>query len=131
MLFGEILLTGCGGDDIIKSILKSSCLYKKCYGKVRDHSYEKILIITLFASMFFQITSYAEPMDKYKGFGDVFNETIGTSDGQIEYGMICFPDTGVNRTSNIEENDLKKLIELYADAEGECVTAPFGTAYTP
>lgn len=90
---------------------------------------KKILIITLFVSMFFQITSFAEPMDRYKGFGDVFNETIGTSVEEIEYGMICFPDTGVNRASNIEENDLKKLIELYADAEGECVTAPFGTAF--
>ena len=69
---------------------------------------KKILIITLFALMLFQITSFAEPMDRYKGFGEVFNETIGTSAGQIEYGMICFPGTGVNRTSNIEENDLKK-----------------------
>ena len=92
---------------------------------------KKILIITLFALMLFQITSFAEPMDRYKGFGEVFNETIGTSAGQIEYGMICFPDAGVNRASNLEEADLKKLIELYADAEGECVTAPFGTAYTP
>jgi hypothetical protein len=72
---------------------------------------------------------YAEPMDKYKNFNDVFTESIGLSADDIGYGMICFPSEGINRAASLETDELKRLVELYKNAKGECVTAPFNTAF--
>lgn len=90
----------------------------------------KELICVFLAALFMQTgIVYAKEIEPIKNFDDVFVETISTHIDDIGYGMVCFPSEGINRAASLEQEDLRRLMELYSGADGECIIAPEGNYF--
>lgn len=90
----------------------------------------KKMIYVFLAALFMQTgIVHAKEIEPIKNFDDVFVEAIGTHIDDIGYGMVCFPSEGINRAASLEQEDLRRLMELYSGADGECIIAPEGNYF--
>ena len=90
----------------------------------------KRIVCFIAAAVMMQVGAvYAKTVEPIKAFDDVFAETIETDIDDIGYGMVCFPDEGINRAANLENEDLQRLMDAYSRAEGECIIAPEGNYF--
>lgn len=72
---------------------------------------------------------HAETIEKNKAFKDVFTGAIDTPIEDIQYGIVCFPDSSIRRAAELEPQDIERLKDAYSEAEGECVIAPEGSYF--